>query len=135
MFSKTLDSNFYLKAAILSFITHNHRYFPWNNSLPLFIFEEMLARYPSLNSHCLSVTLSSKNGILKKDASWVCNLNTQDNYHILVWRESVLWAFPISSLSTSPHKPFKSCIFWGPMHHSEHLCSKRCTPGKGKWSH
>ena len=59
-FSKILI--FHFKVQILSLATETISCFPWSNRLTLFIFEEMFARFISLNNHSLSsIILSHKN--------------------------------------------------------------------------
>lgn len=46
------NTNFHLKALILSLATRECRLFPWRDSSTLLIFEKTLAKYPSQNKHC-----------------------------------------------------------------------------------
>lgn len=50
----------------ISLATNTASCFPWSDRFILFVFEKLSTKYPSLNSHSLSV-VSSKNGIPWKE--------------------------------------------------------------------
>ena len=59
------NSNFCWIARFLLWATNTVSCFPWSDKLTLFISDKVSAKYPSLNSHGLSVILSSKSAILQ----------------------------------------------------------------------
>lgn len=56
------NSNFHLKAWILSLATNPVSCFPWRGRLTLFIFK-MFAKYPSLDNHNLCMAVTSWNDV------------------------------------------------------------------------
>ena len=78
-------------------------YFPQSDKLTLFIFKKIVAEYPSLNSHSLSVILSSEMVFMKIAVSRAHNSNDltcafpQDNIILQCATDNTLCTLPILS--------------------------------------
>lgn len=85
------NTNFHLKASILSLATRECRLFPWSESSTLLIFEKTLAKYPSLNKHCKLYSqlkmVFCKNRLIVQTVAQVFYFGMQ---------QKVLFVFPIS---------------------------------------